>query len=411
MMNILIFTQYFWPEHFHINDIAKNLLSKNHFVDVLTGKPNYPEGIFYKGYSAFGFSQEDYSGVNVYRLPIFARGKNNRFRLAINYFSFLISSILFAPFLLRRRKYDLVFVYGVSPIFKVISATLIAKIKGAPLVLWVQDLWPDSVRATGHIKSEFLIKIIEKLVRFSYSRADLILVQSPSFVAEVMKYAPGKKILYHPNSVSDDFYTPLNLPEAKIQSLDSGFNILFAGNIGAAQAFETIIDTAKYLEPYNEIKIVIIGNGSKFQWLRSKIEASNIQNIKLEGRYPVEKMPSIMRKASALLVSLRDERIFNITIPNKLQAYLAIGKPIIASLNGEGATLTIKAKAGFAVPAGDAEALSKAIITLYKMTEEERFQMGENARIYFKRNFNQEILTDLLLGYFKDIVYEWNKSK
>ena len=109
-MKILIFTQYFWPEHFHINDIAKNFLSKNHFVDVLTGKPNYPEGIFYDGYSAFGFSQEDYSGVNVYRLPIFARGKNNRFLLAINYFSFLISSILFAPFLLRRRKYDVVFV-------------------------------------------------------------------------------------------------------------------------------------------------------------------------------------------------------------------------------------------------------------------------------------------------------------
>jgi glycosyltransferase involved in cell wall biosynthesis len=403
-MKILIFNQYFWPENFRINEIADAIHSRGHEVDVMTGKPNYPEGEFFSGYGAWGIKKDVWKKISIYRVPLIARGKKSALRIALNYLSYILSALLFAPLVLRKKKYDLIFVYGVSPIFQVVPASFLGWLKGVPVVLWVQDLWPQSAEATGYIKSSWILKALEKLVRFSYSHTDLILVQSKAFIGPVSKLAPKIPVLYYPNSVDKYFYSPKKLVDLNIHSLKSGFTVLFAGNVGIAQSMETIVSAAEKLLSFKEIRIVIVGSGSKIDWLSKEIKQKRLTNIFLEGSYPSEIMPILMRKASVLLASLTNEPIFSLTIPNKIQAYLAVGRPIIVSMNGEGARIINEAKVGLSVPAEDAKSLANAILTMYRMTDEERFQLGENGRAYFKSNFDEDALIDDLIKHFKSLV-------
>ncbi|MEI2635679.1 MAG: glycosyltransferase family 4 protein [Methylotenera sp.] len=403
-MNILIVSQYFWPENFRINDLAKSLTEKGYVVEVLTGKPNYPEGRVFDGYSIWGFKNELRKSISIYRVPILPRGSNSRVKLILNYCSFVLSGLLFAPWLLRKKKYDVIFVYAPSPIFQAIPASFLGWLKGVPVVLWVQDLWPQSAEATGYVKSAWVLKLIDKLVRFTYSHTDLLLVQSEAFIEPVSKLAPNIPVAYFPNLVEKEFYSPQVTHAPKIESLQSGFTVLFAGNVGSAQAMETVVAAAERLHVYPEIKIVILGSGSKSDWVAQQIRDKKITNLYLEGRFPVETMPVLMRQASALLVTLTNQPIFELTIPSKIQAYLAVGKPIIACLNGEGARLVTEAKAGIAIKAEDGEGLAHAIIKLYQMSEAERGRMGVNGRAYFKQHFDEEILTAELVKHFETLI-------
>lgn len=403
-MNILIFNQYFWPENFRINEMACALKAKGHAVEVMTGKPNYPEGQFFRGYDAYGITSEIWKGIPIYRMPILARGSKSALKLSLNYLSFIVSGLLFAPWILKGKQYDVIFVYAPSPLFQVIPASFLGWLKGIPVVLWVQDLWPQSAEATGYIKSRFLLKIIQKLVRFAYSHTDLILVQSKAFVDPVAKLSSGIPIVYYPNSVAPEFYTPNNTTKFHLESLKTGFSIMFAGNIGAAQSMETVIAAAEILRPYSDIKIVIVGSGSKSEWLSQQVSERELNNIYLEGRYPVEAMPCFMKQASALLVTLSDQPIFELTIPSKIQAYLAVGKPVIACLNGEGARIIDEARAGITVAAEDGKGLAEAILKLNQLSELERKQMSENGRIYFKLHFEEGMLINDLISHFKKLI-------
>lgn len=407
-MKILIVTQYFWPEDFYINDVAYSLTRKGIKVDVLTGKPNYPTGKIFDGYSFMGVKKEIWKNIPIYRIPLLPRGQKSKCRLVLNYCSFVFFGLLIAPWILRNKHYDVVFVYAPSPIFQAIPASFLAYIKNIPVVLWVQDLWPQSLHATGYVKSKWLLKFIEKIVHFTYSPIDLLLVQSKAFIDPVSKLAPHVSIDYYPNSVKKEFYIPqvINVPE--LESLQSGFTIMFAGNLGSAQAVDTIINAAEILNNYSEIKIVILGDGSEKEWLIQQISSRHIKNIYLEGRFPIEQMPILMRRASVLLVTLKNQPIFELTIPSKIQAYLAVGKPIIACLNGEGARLIEKAKAGLSVPAEDSESLANAILKMYSMTDDERKQMGRNGRFYFKKHFDGEMLISKLVKYFKVLIDKRN---
>ncbi|WP_047532969.1 glycosyltransferase family 4 protein [Methylotenera sp. N17] len=408
-MKILFFNQYFWPESFRINDIASALKTRGHNIEVLTGKPNYPEGSFFAGYKGLGVTIEHWRDIKIHRIPMLPRGNKSALKLAINYISFIISGLVFAPWVLRNKQYDVIFVYAPSPIFQVIPASFLGWIKGIPVILWVQDLWPQSAEATGYIKSPLLLKLLQKFVRFTYSHIDLILVQSEAFIEPVKSLAENVPIQYYPNSVDKEFYKPSGVAAPEIDSLNSGFTILFAGNIGIAQSMETIVSAAEKLAAYSEIKLVLIGTGSMFDWVQKQVTDKRLTNLFLEGRYPVGVMPAVMRQASALLVTLTKQPIFELTIPSKIQAYLAVGKPIVACLNGEGANIINKAKAGIAVKAEDGEGLAEAIINLYKMPQTELEQMGVNGRDYFKKHFDEEKLTSELISHFEMVIN--NKEK
>ena len=403
-MRILVVSQYFWPESFRINEIVTSLVERGIDVTVLTGKPNYPEGKFFKGYQAYGCITEEWNSAHINRVPIFSRGVNSKFRLSLNYLSFIFSGLIFGAWKLRNVSTDLILVQGYSPILKALPALFIGWLKRAPVILYVQDLWPDSIEATEYIKNQFIIGCVRLPVRFIYRHVDLILISSRPFEPAIQGYCPAAKIVYHPNSGD---MPPLNLckkSQSELPVLNEGFSVVFAGNVGSAQAVQVIVEAARFLMAYSEIKIVILGSGSKLDWMIEQKKILKLTNLYLAGRFPVEDMPLLLSRASILLATLADRAIFSATVPNKIQTYMSIGRPIIACMNGEGARLVKEAKAGLAVPAEDASKLSEAILSLYKLTEGELNIIGQNAQSYYRTNFDHEQLISKLITIMEELV-------
>lgn len=400
-MKVLVVSQYFWPEGFRINDVVRTLVERGISVDVFTGKPNYPEGKIFPGYRLWGIQTEQYFGATVLRVPIFLRGTRSGWRLILNYLSFVLFGLIVAPWLLRGRRYDAIFVYAPSPILQAIPALFLGWLKSSPVVVWVQDLWPESLEATGYVRNRRVLGWVEKLVRYIYRHADLLLVQSRGFMSPVGALAAGTPVAYFPNSVESIFCDLPDVPLPEIPALDEGFSVLFAGNVGVGQAVEVIVEAATLLRDRPDIRFVVLGHGSRWDWMCEQVNKRGLTNLHLPGRYPVETMPGLMQKASALLVSLADQPIFAATVPNKVQAYMAAGRPILACLNGEGARLVVEAEAGLSVPAEDARGLAAAVLRLYEMPSEERAAMGANGRRYFKEHFDHDRLIDELIGRFR----------
>ena len=398
-MKVLVVSQYFYPENFRINEVVRTLVDKGIEVEVLTGKPNYPEGSFFSGYRAWGCQTELLLGAKVHRVPMVSRGSNSAVWLAMNYLSFTLSGLWFGTLVLRRNKYDAVFVYGVSPILQAIPALFIGWLKNARVTLWIQDLWPESLEATGYVRKPWVIAGVRQVVRFIYSHSDLLLVQSKGFLAPVSLLAPGKHVVYFPNSVESIFSETPKVPQPLVTELDEGFAVVFAGNVGVGQAVEVIVEAATLLKDQSDIRFVVLGQGSRWNWMREQVNARGLTNLHLPGRFPIEKMPSFMQRAAALLVTLADEKIFASTVPNKVQAYMAAGRPILACLNGEGARLVQEAGAGITIPAEDAQGLADAVLRLYRMPSQLRSELGENGRKYFKKHFDHNQLVDDLIGH------------
>jgi len=400
-VKVLVVSQYFWPESFRINDVVRSLVERGIEVDVLTAKHNYPEGKIFPGYRCWGIQTESYKGALVLRLPIFLRGTRSGWRLALNYLSFVVSGLAIAPCLLRGHRYDAIFVYSPSPILQAIPALFLGWLKNAKVIVWVQDLWPESLYATGYIRSQRVLGWVAKLVRFIYRRADLLLVQSKGFISPVSAFAAATPVAYFPNSVESIFQDFPKVPLPEIAALEEGFTVMFAGNVGVGQALEVIVEAATTLRDKSDIRFVVLGNGSRWDWMREQVKLRGLRNLHLPGRFPVEAMPGLMQKASVLLVTLADQPIFATTVPNKVQAYMAAGRPILACLNGEGARLVEEAGAGLSVPAEDAPGLAAAVLRLYEMPSDDRDAMGANGRLYFKAHFDHDRLIDELIGHLQ----------
>lgn len=399
-MRLLLVSQYFWPENFGINALARALRERGVEVTVLTGKPNYPDGEVFAGHSAWGCYREDWLGVEVVRVPLFPRGRRSALRLALNYLSFVAAGMVFGPWLLRGKRFDAVFVYAPSPLLQALPAVLLAGLKRAPLALWVQDLWPESLAATGFVRNRAALALVGGIVRFIYRHTDRILVPSEGFRAPIAALADDPaKIRYYPNAWVDEGSsgpaeaapgTQLGMLAAKIAD---GFSVVFAGNLGTAQSLDTIVDAAERLQREGSaVRFFLIGSGSLSGWLAAEIERRGLDNIELPGRFPASAMPALYAAAAALLVSLRDEPIFAWTIPSKVQGYLAAGRPVIAALNGEGARVVAAAGAGLACPAGDAAALADTVRRLAALNAGARSKMGDNARRYAAEHFALERL-------------------
>lgn len=401
-MKLLIVSQYYWPEGFRINEVAKTLLDQGVEVEVLTGKPNYPRGEIFPGYRSWGCQCESHQGININRIPLLPRGGGG-WCLALNYLSFVVSGLIFAPWILRNKKFDVIFIYAPSPILQAIPAILLGWLKGCPVVLWVQDLWPESMSATGYVKNKAVLKAVEHVVRFIYRHVDLLLAQSEAFIPPIEALASGTPVHYLPNSVDESFLKPVTAAVPQVAGLGTGFSVMFAGNIGSAQAVDVIVDAAELLKDHADIQFVVLGDGSRREWMLQQAVDRKLSNLHLPGRFSVETMPGFMQKASVLLVTLADQPIFAATVPNKVQAYMAAGRPIIACLNGEGARLVVEASAGFATPAENAQALADTILCLYQKSPSEREAMGNNGRNYYREHFNHDQLVDKLIVRLKEV--------
>lgn len=402
-MNVLILSQYFWPESFRITDLTASLMAAGCKVAVLTGQPNYPDGTVFPGYSSFGLRQEQHElGYSIYRVPVIPRGRATVFRLCANYCSFILSASLFGPWLLRRNKIDVIFVYAPSPLLQAIAGVLLKRIKRAHLVVWVQDLWPQSLEVTGFVKNKYLLRAVGGVVRWIYRRSDLVLTQSRAFVSSVREVAGSTPVEYFPNPGASSFLEPQPDPQSAL-TLESGFNVVFAGNLGTAQSLETVVEAAELLRAEDNVRFVLVGSGSRSAWLKDEIDRRCLTNVLLAGRFAIHAMPGILAQASALLVSLIRSPIMNQTVPTKVQSYLAAGRPIIACLDGEGAQVVTEAGAGLVCPAGDAEALANAVRTLKAMSAAELRRMGESGRRYYRSHFDADTLAQSLVRRFREM--------
>lgn len=394
-MKILIISQYFWPEGFLINDFALSLRDRNHEVEILTGLPNYPSGRFFKGYSFKGPYYEDYHGIPVWRSPLVPRGKANGWRLALNYLSFAVFSCVWGM-LFCRKKFDVILVFEVSPVTVGIPARMMKALTRAKLFFWVQDLWPESLSATGAVHSKPIISCVGEMTRWIYKGCDLILMQSKAFRSSILNYgADNNRIRYFPNYVDDHFQVVTLTEDAPEHDLmPDGFRVMFAGNIGEAQDFETILKAAELTMPNPEIQWLIVGDGRRRHWVERQIRERGLIHVHLLGYHPAERMPTFFSLADVMLVSLKDDPIFSMTIPSKIQAYLACGKPVLASLGGEGTRIIEEAKAGLTVPAESPEKLADSVLKMATMSPEHLKTMGGNARTYYEKYFSRTSLLD-----------------
>jgi colanic acid biosynthesis glycosyl transferase WcaI len=394
-VKLLVVSQYFWPENFRINDLVAGLRARGHEVTVLTGWPNYPDGEVFPSYSAEPGDFARFEGAEVIRVPLVPRGRNT-LMLALNYLSFALSATLLGPWRLRGRCFDAVFVFQTSPVTAALPALLLGRLKRAPVSMWILDLWPDTLQAIGAVRSPWLLGAVGALVRFIYRRCGLILVQSQAFLPNVARYgARADQVRYFPNWVEPTFARGLEGISLAVElgGFRDTFNVMFAGNIGEAQDLPSVLDAADRTRDIDDLRWLIVGEGRAAGHLREEIVRRGLgDRVILLGRHPVERMPGFFVGADALLVSLKREPIWAMTVPGKVQSYLAAGKPVLAMLDGEGARVVSDSGGGLVSPAGDGAALAENVRRLRAMPEKQRRSLGQNGRDYARREFDREAL-------------------
>lgn len=398
-MKILILTQYFYPENFKVNDLVEQLIARGHEVTVLTGKPNYPQGRYFQGYNFFKPFTDYYKTAKVFRCPLVSRGQS-KFQLLVNYLSFAFFAsvwILFIP----KKRFDRIFIYEVSPITVAIPALVLKFFRKIHCTLWITDLWPESLSATGVVKNRNILSLVSQLVKFIYRKTDLVLMSSKAFKQSMLSHdAHEQKMKYFPQW-AENFYQPINPIDVKVQKLPGKFKIIFAGNLGVAQGLEVIVEAAKLLKDIDDLEWIFIGDGRDKKRIEKMAKDYHLTKLTFLAQKPAEDMPQYFAQADLLLMTLRDEPIFSLTIPGKLQTYMACAKPIGAAISGEGARIIQEASCGFAVSAGNHHELAAEIKKFYQLSASERFQIGQNGLEYYRQNFDREKLISQLENWLR----------
>lgn len=399
-MKILVVTQYFYPESFRINDLCKELTMQGHAVTVLTGLPNYPEGKLYEGYHHRQRRKETWQGINIIRIPIIPR-MQNKVGLILNYFSFFINGCLWARFT-KKQAFDLIYVFEVSPITVALPAITYKKRIYKPLIMNVQDLWPENVEAIMGVTNKAIIGVLNKLVDYIYRNCTLILTSSKCFVDNITSRGHSKdKVKFWPQYCE----APSKLEDKVLQQqveneMPEGFNLVFTGNIGEAQGLDIILEAAQKTKAYPQINWILIGDGRARQRLEEDAKKQQLENLFFLGRKPENAIPYYLNKADCALLILSSNKVFDMTLPAKLQTYMACGKPILASVNGEAATLIWESQSGLCCPAGNSDTLAKAAIQLCQEDTKTLNIMAQNSKNCYLENFKKEkVLKEL----FNDI--------
>ncbi|PLA75557.1 glycosyltransferase WbuB [Hydrogenovibrio sp. SC-1] len=412
-MRILVVSQYFWPENFRINDLCEELVNRGHDVTVLTGKPNYPLGVFFSEYKKSPEMYHEYKGCRIVRVPIIPRGRN-KLQLILNYLSYPLMASIYGMKRLKDDEFDVVFTCQLSPVFIALPGLIISNRKKIPVVMWILDLWPESLESMGITKPKFVLNLIGKFVSYTYKKTNLILGQSRAFYDDIAQYCSDKsKIRYFPSWSESVFLQPTNSNVGTLMETDA-FKILFAGNVGEAQDFPSILAAVEEIKIKNlNVKIFVVGDGRAFESVKALVEEKKLSDIViLLGRFPLADMPAFYAAADALLVSLKESKAFAMTIPGKVQTYMVAAKPILTMLTGEGSRVVNEASCGLVADSGDFMQLAENIIKMESLSQNELMRLGENARAYAEKEFDRERLITQLENWFEEVVLapEENRS-
>lgn len=393
-MRLLILTQYYPPEpHVIPHEIAKELQSRGHLVTVVTGFPNHPLGKIFEGYRQKFFQWDEFDGVRVLRVPLFPDHSLSTIRRITSYISFAFSASVFAPLLVP--SVDAIFVYHTPSV--AIPAWWLGVLRQIPFVFNVQDIYPESLSTLSMSNHGLIYRAVDGFVKWVYRKSTEITVISHGFKDNVVsKGIPADKVHVIRTWADENNYRPVvqDLTFSRQWDFEGKFNIVYAGNMGLPQGLNNVIEAAELLADLPEVRFVFIGDGTtKDDLVRATLERK-LTNIVFIPRQPATLMAKFYALADVLLVHLIDDPIFRITIPCKMVSYLACGKPLLMSIDGEAAKLVIEAGAGLAVRPSDPVQLARAVRQFHAMTTEERNIMGEMGRTYFKQNLSLRVSID-----------------
>ena len=406
---ILLITQWFDPEPtFKGILFAKELVSRGFEVEVITGFPNYPGGTLYDGYHIKFIQKEVIDGVLVTRVPLFPSHDKSKLGRVFNYLSFGLSSLIYGLFFSKRV--DVIYAYQ-PPLTVGISALIIKLFRRVPVVLDIQDMWPDTLKATGMISNSRLLSFVFKVCNLIYAGVTKIVVLSPGFKdllidrgvsenkIEIIYNWADKKVLR----------TKSNGVPKELDSIE-GFKVLFAGNVGQAQGLYVILNAALLLKDnVPKIHFLVLGRGLKLDDLKRRAKELNLDNVHFLPAVDMEKVGSFLGFADALLIHLNSDPLFEITIPGKTQAYMAVGKPIIMGVSGDASNLVSRADCGVCFEPEDSVALAEAAKGLMLLDSTNIQRLGKNAERFYDKNLSVKVGIDSFEKVFNEVIDMWQR--
>lgn len=383
-LKILVISQYYHPEPFRVSDICEELVKRGHDVTVVTGLPNYPMGKIYNGYRRGKKRDEVKNGVKIHRCFTVGRRTGIMWRM-LNYYSYALSSSAYVSGL--GDDFDVMLVYQLSPVMMARAGLRYAKKHHKKLLLYCLDLWPESLTQGGVKHSSVVYRYYHKLSEKIYRHADKILVTSKCF-AEYFDEEFGIKDVEYLPQYAEDVFTP----EQCGKKPDGTVDLMFAGNIGITQSVDTIIRAAALTKDVPKLRWHIIGDGSELEHCKKLADGLSVTSVIFHGRKPMTEMPNYYALADAMLVTMKKTPVLSMTIPGKVQSYMAAGKPIIGAIDGETAAIIAESGCGVCVPAGDAEALADAVKKVILNGDVAR--MSRNAQTFYHTHFEKKVCMD-----------------
>ena len=388
-MRILLITPHFYPENFKTNDLALSLKAEGHEVLVLTGQPHYPAGRIFKGYTFWRRLNDTYEGIRVVRCPIQPRYAGKAWQLALNYISYAISTTLFGlPRVIFWRP-QITLIFASSPITVAIPGLVLRKFRKVPVTLWIQDLWPESVRSVKMVGDGWVMRILRAVVRFIYTRCDLILMQSEKFRESVLRHGARESGVAVLHNWTDVHFSPIR--DVVSQRAGDTFEILYAGNMGHAQGLDSVIRAAEITQATCEpaLNWHFLGDGPVKAHFENLARERGLKNIKFSASVPAAEMSSFYDQADALLLPLADEEAFWAVLPSKTQSYLAVGRPILAHACGSVAELIAETDTGLISHPGDAEALAANAVKISRWSSDRKREVSRNGLTAIEQRFSR----------------------
>ncbi len=413
-MKILVVSQYFWPENFRINDICDGLIARGHSVDVLTSLPNVPQGKFYEGYGWFRRGDKTHNGVTIERVGVIRRGRDSAVRLMLNCASFAFNSLFHLP-KLRRRDYDVIFVFNNSPVSKILPAKVLARRKNIPNVIFILDIWPDSMYFLLGMKEDapqtLFRRISLAVSRWLYKSGDMILMSGEQFEPKLRDMGLDCDMRYFPN-----YAEPLTLVGDSAVTREAygigarDFVLGFAGNVGRAQGLDKLVAAAAALD--QPVKYLIVGDGPMLDAVKASVAEKGLSDrFIFTGWVDSALVPAYLELCNVLLVPLEDSAVLNLVVPAKLQTYMYAAKPVLAFMNGAGAAVVEQSGCGQVARAGDVDALRDAIAAFSRLPAEKLLEMGARGRAYCDGHYDRETILNQLEQHLRDAIHNKEKTE
>lgn len=369
---VLVLTEVFHPENFLINDLARQWEKDGYDFEVLTRAPSYPYGKVYEGYKNRIYQTTFFNTIKIHRFLVLQGYQRSVFIKILNYFSFVFWSVCIVLFI--GRRFDRVFIFQTGPLTLATAGILMKKLFGAKVTIWTQDLWPETVYAYGFRKTRLLSFCLDWFVKWVYKNCDSIMVSCEGFTERIHQYVPDKRIDFAPNWSLMEY-----APKGKAE-LPGKFNFTFAGNVGKVQNLDNVVSGfGRFVTGHPDVWLNIIGDGSYLPELKSLVEREGIPNVNFTGRKPIEEMSDYYEASDVLIISLKNEPLYEIMIPSKFQAYLTTRKPMFAIFNGEVRKMVEQYRVGLGAVPDDVDDIAKGFSSFLALSADERGSMSEAA--------------------------------